>query len=305
MKQDVGELRYRCCFVILHYKTIDETRSCIESIMQLDDIKRDAVVVVDNSYHISDTGRKLLEQYIEKENIFFITNYDNSFFSHGNNLGYQYAKKLGVKLIIATNSDTLFPQKDFCVKLLKAMKKHSFYVCGPNIVEAVSGSGTSPIAWECSNKKETMREIEYYHNECERIRGGISNELNKAMSRRCPKIFLPVRNWQMEVMKKWIFRKHQYPVLQGSCIIVSWLYTLENDKLFYPETELYGEEQLLSFRCRENGYKIWYEPKLKVIHKGGVSVSNDYSDMVARTILTYERMIKAREIYLEYIGKRE
>lgn len=169
MSSQADGFRYRCCFVILHYKTMDETMACIESILQLDGIEMDAIVIVDNSHQVSDTGRRLSVQYAVRGNIYFVANSDNQSFSYGNNLGYRYAKGLGGRFIIVTNSDTLFPQKNFCTRVAKIMGKHSFHICGPNIVEPVSGSGTSPIAWECPRIEETRSEIAYYHREIKKI----------------------------------------------------------------------------------------------------------------------------------------
>lgn len=304
MNEEVTELRYRCCFLILHYKTINETRACIESILRLDGIEKDAVVIVDNSCSISDTGTCLAEEYKGTENIHFVSNTKNCFFSHGNNIGYKYAKKLGCKFIIAANSDILFLQKKFTILLERTMKKHSFYVCGPDIVEPVSGSGTSPIAWRCLTENEAENDINYYRRKLEELSGGESGNLNQSFKRRCPRFFLSVRNWQMEVVKSIISRKNPYPVLQGSCLILSWLFIKENEELFYPETELYGEEQLLTFRCEKKRYKMRYATELKVIHKGSISISNEYQDIYQKEMNFYKRIIKARKIYLEYIRKQ-
>ena len=49
--------KYECGFVILHYKTIDETRACLEPIFALDEFEKIALIIVDNSYIYSEIGK--------------------------------------------------------------------------------------------------------------------------------------------------------------------------------------------------------------------------------------------------------
>lgn len=48
-------------------------------------------------------------------------------------------------------------------------------------------------------------------------------------------------------------------------------------------------------------YKVYYSNELIEIHKGSVSVSADMVDLKERTITSYERIISARKVYLDYI----
>ena len=296
------DYKYRIIFIILHYKTIDDTRKCIESIMSLDDSNRDAVVLVDNSVKLSDTGKRLKEKYSFLPRFFYVENNENSSFSYGNNLGYQFVKTLGGgQFVVVTNSDTYFPQKNFYQKLVRAWKKEKFYVCGPNIIDPFYRIGTSPIAYSCLTVEEAEKDIQYYQNECKRILDGTYIEY-PVKQYRFMKLLNPVKRIFQELVKKIrISSINHYPVLNGACLIFSHLFLQENDRVFYPETELYGEEQLLAYNCKKKQYKVAYCPDLKVMHVGGASTKGDIVDIEERTLKSYERIIKSRKIYMNYI----
>lgn len=296
------DYKYRIMFIILHYKAIDDTRKCIESITALDGTEQDAVVLVDNSIKLSDTGKQLKEKYSSLPQFFYVENNKNSSFSHGNNLGYQFAKSLGGgQFVVVTNSDTYFLQKNFYQKLVHVWKKEKFHVCGPNIIDPFYRIGTSPIAYSCLTVEGAEKDIQYYQNECKKILDGTRIE-QSIKQYRFMKLLRPIKRVFQELVKKIrIPSINPYPVLNGACLIFSYLFLQENDRIFYPETELYGEEQLLAYNCRKKLYKVAYCPNLKVMHVGGASTNVDTVDIEERTLKSYGRIIKSREVYLNYI----
>lgn len=296
--------KYRIIYIILHYKTDKDTRKCIDSIYDLDGYKDDAIVVVDNSYNISNTGRRLNKEYDNYSNFFYVPNYDNCSFSHGNNIGYQYAKSIGGgQFIVVTNSDTYFLQKDFYLRMLKTWKKEQFHLCGPNIIDPHYNIGTSPIAFNCLSEEEALQDILHYQNKIDTLSVD-DNSTQTVISSDIKKLLRGIKSILCEIAKYIRVKTiNPYPVLNGACLIFSWLYLEENESIFFPETELYGEEQLLTYNCKQNNYKVSYSPYLRVMHVGGMSTSADLADLKERKIKTYTRIIKAREIYIEYINK--
>jgi GT2 family glycosyltransferase len=277
--------------------------------LKLEDAENSVIVIIDNSFTVSDTGTLLKSEFKNIPQIFVIPNKENTFFSFGNNLGYAFAKRLGAEFVIMTNNDIIFPQRDFYKKVKRKMNKSQFFICGPNILDLTSECATSPIAWECLTEKEAEQDIVFYMKECEKIKrgGGKTKETIIEYKQKCPGILKQINRLQIELWKliKIKYGKKNYPVLQGSCIIASWLFIEKNDKIFVPETEFYGEEQLLAFRCRKAGYKMVYAGNIKVLHKGGISVAYDYADLKERKLLTYQRIIKAREAYIKYINIKD
>ena len=115
-------------FLILHYQAIQETISCVESILQLYD--NISIVVIDNNSP-NKSGRELEERYREYENIKIIITKGNLGFARGNNVGYEYAKSQGADFIIQVNNDTLFEDKNFVKTMLQLYEKEKYAVLIP------------------------------------------------------------------------------------------------------------------------------------------------------------------------------
>lgn len=143
-------LKYDICFVALHYKTAEETTNCFNSLMKLNGFEHMAVVMVDNSYAISDkSGKRVFEKFRRNENFYYIPNTDNTFFSFGNNMGYRFAKSFHPDFIVVTNSDTVFRQRDFKKRLYNLEHRNRFDLLGPDIVKYG--------VWEHQNPHYPMR----------------------------------------------------------------------------------------------------------------------------------------------------
>lgn len=209
----------------------------------------------------------------------------------------------GGEFIVVTNSDTYFLQKDFYKRILRTWKKEKFHLCGPNIIDPCYNIGTSPLAYNCLSEEEAQQDILHYQNEITNlfVESVSLQRIKNSGLRRCLR---NIKNVFCE-MGKFIRVKTTapYPVLNGACLIFSWLFLEKNNSIFFPETELYGEEQLLTYNCKQNNYRVIYSPHLKVMHVGGSSTRADLANVKERKIKAYNRIIKAREIYIEYINK--
>jgi len=73
------------CFVILHYKTAEDTIECVNSINRLND--ECSIVIVDNA---SNNGsiEKVENEFKTLSNVTIIKNRENVGFAAGNNVGY-------------------------------------------------------------------------------------------------------------------------------------------------------------------------------------------------------------------------
>lgn len=80
-------------FLILHYKTIEETRACVQSITELDSYSASNIYIeiVDNASN-DGTGEALLNEYRCDKNIEVLILKESLGFSGGNNYGYSYLK---------------------------------------------------------------------------------------------------------------------------------------------------------------------------------------------------------------------
>ena len=81
-------------FVILHYKDIKVTDTCVQSILAMEQQERIRIVIVDNDIQKSEKDRKELSlKYQENSQIKILQIKENGGFSYANNQGYQYWKK--------------------------------------------------------------------------------------------------------------------------------------------------------------------------------------------------------------------
>ena len=90
-------------FVILHYRAIDSTVMCTDSIKKLDG--ENHIVIVDNASP-DDTGHKLREKYLNDPDVTVLVNGENAGFARGNNLGVRWAwENLKPDFTVVLNND--------------------------------------------------------------------------------------------------------------------------------------------------------------------------------------------------------
>lgn len=150
----------KLCFVILHYKTADDTIECIESVEKIEDEKN--IVVVDNA---SNNGSiECVEEFSRKyDNIFVIKNDKNLGFAEGNNIGYRFAKnKLKAEIIAVLNNDIIVPDVKTIKKIEELYKKTEFDVAGPDIVSLVDNGHQNPMKEVVLDVKDVQKEILRY-----------------------------------------------------------------------------------------------------------------------------------------------
>ena len=98
-------------FVILHYRAVEMTRTCVERIQALDGSKH--IVIVDNASP-NGTGRILKEEYAGQDNVTVLLNEENAGFARGNNLGIRWVcTHLPAQFTVVLNNDVEIRQKDF------------------------------------------------------------------------------------------------------------------------------------------------------------------------------------------------
>ncbi|MBZ4302096.1 glycosyltransferase family 2 protein, partial [Streptococcus pneumoniae] len=79
------------CYIILHYKVLEETISCVNSIKE-GNYNAKQIVIIDN-FSNNGTGEKLQELYESDLEIEGLINHENAGFARGNNVAYQFAKE--------------------------------------------------------------------------------------------------------------------------------------------------------------------------------------------------------------------
>lgn len=273
-------------FIILHYMTIEDTTTCVESIKEMNLQNRIRIVIVDNASP-NNSGKELQEKYKGDYQIHILLNGQNMGFSRGNNLGCHYAQKVWKpSFFVVTNNDVIFTQKDFCERLLKEYKRKPFDVLGVDIFCPNKGIHQSPIARSIPDIKAVNKTI----------------FMNKVMLYFFMILYPLIKYYYKKIdvsgCNAYLYNTYQEDVcIMGACIIFSHNYMYKREKPFYPETNFYYEEFLLSLWCKKNGATIVYQPDMKVIHNEGSAtkqISDDYGKKIKFRI---RNIIDSAEIF--------
>lgn len=292
------------CYVILHYKNIDETEKCIKSLMKTAS-ENSSFVVVDNGSG-DDSGDKLKEDFASLPRCEFLLLPTNIGFSKGNNAGYKLAKeKYDPDFIVVANNDVVFYQGDFEEKIGLIFARTRFHVLGPDIYIPRHKDHQSPLFQRGITVEELKREIEeykYYRDHPYKFENRLRVHALKNMlcskSRLINLVYGKVRGKDCLDYRK----EYENVGLQGSCLIFSRPFIKNEDKAFEPEPFLYEEEVLLFYRCQQNGYKMVYSPEIGIRHEEGASFNYGEKTNIEKIKFMLEHHVKGREVLLKYMN---
>ncbi|WP_348664275.1 glycosyltransferase [Dubosiella newyorkensis] len=293
-------------YIILHYKNINDTINCVESLLKIINPNH-KIVVVDNGSN-DGSGEKLEENYCCYRQIKVLKLPKNVGFSKGNNAGYQYIKKeLKSDFIVITNNDVIFYQDDFEGKIESIYLETKFHVLGPDVYIPRHKDHQNPLFKTPINIEELKNEInqyKYYKNYPNRFEERLKIHILKNMLCSNNKMinFLYSKFRKKEVLD---YRKRYMNVgLQGSCLIFSKDFIDNENKAFDPEPFLYEEEVFLFLRCKKRNYKMLYDPSIGIIHAEAASFTHSTKNNKERITFMLEHHIKSREALLDYMSTR-
>lgn len=284
-------------FVILHYKDEKITDSCVQSILQMKDQNRIQIVIVDNDIEKKNSERKSFAvKYEDNPRITVIQVNENGGFSHANNQGYRYSREvLEASYIVVLNNDIQFLQTDFLQILEESYFTNPCHVLGADILCERNGEHQNPLDTRIRTRKEAEFTVRM-------------NDLAlKLFPVVYPILFLQLK-WEEKrrvkgkILNKGFYQKVQKDIVPfGACLIFTPDFVKQEEVAFIPETRFFYEEYILSYRCKKKGYRINYDPALKVIHEHGAATAKTFQDKKKRIKFMIERTKEAGEIYLKLI----
>ena len=295
------------CYVVLHYKNIEETIKCIESLRRTA-ASNSIFIVVDNGSG-DNSGERLKARYSSLTQCEIILLPKNLGFSKGNNAGYNLAKeKYNPDYIVVTNNDVVFYQKDFEKKIIEVFNRTKFHVLGPDVYIPRHQDHQSPLFKRGITIDELnieLKEYRYYQQNPEEFEKRLRIHALKNML--CSKSRLI--NWAYGKIRgkdSLNYRKEYEGVgLQGSCLIFSTLFINKEDKAFDPEPFLYEEEEFLFYRCKQKGYKMVYTPEIGIRHEEGASFNYGDRSNIEKLKFMLRHHVKAREQLMEYMKESD
>lgn len=248
-------------FVILHYKTIDETIKCLECLKKAFSKECYKTVVVDNNSLI-DEEIKIINKYTND----IVLLDENKGFAKANNLGCKYAlEKYNPEFIAVINNDVFITQSNFIDIIRESYTKYKFDLLGPWI-DSRTGESCNPFP-VIYGKQNVNDKIKYTKK--------LINIYGNPFLYSLLNIYLTIKHF---INKPDVPTNHESVeknvALHGCALVFSKKYLKRYKDVFYDETFLFHEEEFLYNRIVSDNLISIYNPKLKVFHKEGSSVNN-------------------------------
>lgn len=263
-------------FVILHYRAIDATRKCVESIKKLDGENK--IVIVDNASP-DGTGKHLAKEYERDADICVILNSDNIGFARGNNIGVRYAcDNLRADFTVVLNNDVEICQVNFSTRICEIYAGQPFDLLGPDIVSVFSGIHQNPK----SLRGCTLESVRKKRENVLRSKNPILLLLSSG-EKNSPAIWRAVQRRTRAKLNIDSSKPARGVVLHGSCVIFSARYLEKHPEPFYPKTFMYYEMEILEWLCRRDGSVVLYDPSVSVLHYQYIASKIEYRSIVRRS----------------------
>lgn len=274
-------------FVILHYKSIDETLNCLECLKSNFSEKDISLIIVDNN-SLEEDEEKRIKKYTQD---IIILN-ENKGFAKANNIGCKYAiEKYKPDFIAVINNDVFIEQKDFINIVKEDYKKYQFDILGPWI-DSPSGESCNPFP-VYANKEQ----IEKALSKNKKLIKIYNNPLLYFLLN----IYLSIKHMIKKPIKPTNAKDSQKQVaLHGCSIVFSKKYYQKYENVFFDETFLFHEEEFLYNRIIKDNLVSIYDPNLKVFHKEGSSIKKKGNKRISKLFKTKEK-IKSLELLLKEI----
>ena len=276
-------------FIILHYGDISVTHNCVNSILELNQSDKCHILIVDNDTDKSKDERKKLIDLFNDNRVEIIRIKKQSGFSRANNIGYKYyTDRYKSDYIVVSNNDVIFKDNDVLNKIVDSFKSCGWDILSPDVVSKYTGYHQSPIAYRNRSGRELLFTI--------------------AMNEICL-ILLPIIYRLLDKMilhtpqRDYICIKRKNIVPCGACIILSHRFIVNEQKVFYPETNFYYEEYILFERCQRSGYTIMYDPSIVVDHEEGKSTKDRKTDEKSRLLFLMKNTADSAKTYKRYLKK--
>lgn len=282
------------CFVILHYIAEDETKQCINSILNNVDGEK-KIIVVDNASP-NGSGYNLKKFYASDNRIDIILNKNNDGFAQGNNIGYYFAKtNYNPDFIIVMNNDMEIQQREFINEIYNCYNKYKFAVMGPDIYSTKAKKHQNPesefnITLEKLKKKRRSLLLKKKLKFIIRLKWIILGRKKNVAG---------IKSEENNFVNKVVEDK----TLHGSCYVLSKDFIEKRDKCFYDKTFMYMESYILTYEMKRDNMKMIYYPNVKILHHEDVSTDKTYTQQYKKSFFTIDCLLQSCDAFIELIEK--
>lgn len=258
------------CFIILHYMVKKQTIECVSSVLNLHGEKK--VIIVDNA-SANGSGKELKEYYKDIDDVVVLLNKENLGFAKGNNVGCKFAQQEFLpEYYVVMNNDVIIKQKDFIERIYNINKVEHFDVLGPDIYAVRNKRHQNPKSLHVMTIEKARKLQKHIEN---RMKNNFINHMKSVLkqNRLIYGIYYKLTNEDRQI--DWSC-KYQDVMLQGACFIFSNRFIEKRKEVFFPNTFLWFESQILSYECKMNGYHTIYDPSLQVLHYENISTREKF-----------------------------
>lgn len=280
------------CYIILHYIEIDETVSCINSI--INNVEGDKKIIVIDNASPNDSLEGLQKIYDKNEIVTILSSDSNLGFAKGNNMGYRYAiDNVRPDFVVVMNNDMEIKQKDFQKGIEDAYNQYHYHIMGPDIYSTKKKYHQNPQTRKISTRSSLRRiyrklwikekllfliRLKWY------LKG---NQLSDS-------------NENIEEKDNYIDKVIENPLLHGSCYIFSKLYMEKHpQQCFYDKTFMYMEAEILYYLAQKNKEKMIYYPFIRVEHHEDVSTNAEYKRQYDKSKFSIRCLRQSGKVFIE------
>lgn len=316
-------------FVILHYNAFEMTIQCVDNLLTMFGNKEIHIVLIDNASP-NGSGITLQEKYKEHKKVTVILHDKNEGFARGNNIGFNYLKNnYDIEYMIVMNNDIFIQSLNFLEKIKEIHTEYNFDILAPDIIVPQSQRHQNPLGYQvptaehCRKGIKDMRRairqenIKYYKLKI--LHYCIYKWAKPIAKRLFPRLYNKIthNNTNQSTINQITIQNHYQPnimegiIPHGACLIYSHRFIQKRHYAFYPETFMYGEENILALQCNEEGYKIIYYPDKDLIvhHLCHISTNTIKKNYHQTSLFYWEQNSKSFNIYIklfeEYAQKKK
>ncbi len=273
-------------FIVLHYKNISETLTCLKHLKKLNGDK--SIIVVDNNTLSAEDEIRITEYTMD------ILKLDKNYgYAKANNFGIEYAKKkYNSDFYFIINNDVYISDVNINDKIIQTYNEYKFDMLGPYI-DSPTGESINPFPIIYGKEK-----IEAEINKCKKLIRIYNNSIFYLIL----KIYLKL---------KYLIKKPKTPTngeciktgvaLHGCALVFSKKYITKYKFPFYNETFLFHEEEFLYNRVIKDGLISVYNPEIKVYHEEGLSIKNSNKNIRLSKLFRENERLKSLKLLLKQI----
>lgn len=257
--------------VILNYNDSETTISLIKQLENYCEL--DYIVIVDNMS--TDDSYEILKKF-ESIKIYVVSSEYNGGYGYGNNFGIRYSyEKLNTDFTLIANPDVIFSNR--CVRKLRQV-----------LIEKKECAVSAAIPLNFNEKRQKI------------IAWKLPSIIQEVLSASIvlSKIFGSFTSYSAEYYKN---KELCYvDVVQGAMLMVDTKLMIKYG-MYDEDFFLYGEEQVLAKKLKQNGYKSVLLLNENYVHNHSVSINKSYKSLIKKRQL----MMNSKLLYLKKYLKME